>query len=93
MTEPAKTGPRGNPKGWRVIKSPHLPVGGYEYRVTTDGEVALIQRKIWRTGNDFRTRRRVPLDRWQSEFEQAVTGKPDYDVALTLARWSLKRNG
>lgn len=80
---------KGNPRGWHPIKSPHIPIGGFEYRAVSDGELVLIQKKTWKEGCAFRTKVRIPTDAWRA-FEGSLTGKTDYEAAMLLAR--LARN-
>ncbi len=76
---------KGNPQGWKPIKAPHIPIGGYEYRAVSDGNLVLIQKKPWRDSIHFRTKVRIPTEAWKS-FEASLTGKTDYEAAQVLAR-------
>jgi len=76
---------RGNPRGWKPIKTPHIPVAGFVYRVVSDGTTVLIQKKAYKNEFPFRTKVRLPLDAW-NELEASITGKTDYEAARVLAQ-------
>ncbi len=76
---------KGNPAGWAPILETKLPIGGWEYRVTSDGTRVVVQKKAWKGSTYFRTQLRITMDRWR-EIANDLQGKSDYDCALTLAK-------
>jgi len=82
-----------NPRAWKPLRVPKCPVMGYLYRATTDGAGVLIQRKKWNHPDEFRTRKKLTIERWNELETSILENAVEYEVAVllsTLARGTFK---
>jgi hypothetical protein len=74
-----------NPRAWKPLRVPDCPVMGYLYRATTDGVAVIVQRKKYNHPDDFRTRKKLSMERWV-ELESTLENAGSYEIAVTLSK-------